>query len=192
MMPRTLPRAFLLALGALAGRARGAGLSWSDWDRRQVCSPLDYATPADEAELVGAVRRAFDANATLKVVGAGHSFSAIALTDGHMVSLDAMDRVVRVENASGAAARSLVTVQGGMRLRDLNAALEARGLALENLGATCEQSVAGATATGTHGTGRLLGSLSTQIVSLRLVASNGSALTPTSEAPSPPLSCSPP
>ena len=93
-----------------------------------------------------------------------------------MVSLDAMDRVVRVENASGAAARSLVTVQGGMRLRDLNAALEARGLALENLGATCEQSVAGATATGTHGTGRLLGSLSTQIVSLRLVTANGSVV----------------
>lgn len=51
--------------------------------------------------------------------------------------------------------------------------LEELGLALENMGATAAQSIAGATATGTHGTGRLLGSMSTQIVALRMVLANG-------------------
>lgn len=46
-------------------------------------------------------------------------------------------------------------------------------MALENLGATAEQSLAGATATGTHGTGRRTGSMSTQIVALRMVLANG-------------------
>lgn len=78
-----------------------------------------------------------------------------------------------------------VTVRGGMRLRDLNAALEEEGLALINLGATAAQSIAGATATGTHGTGRELGSMSTQIVGMRIVDGQGQLHTidETSEVP---------
>ena len=54
---RPMPRTLLLpALAALIRRARGEGLTWSDWDKRQVCSPLDYSAPADEAALVAAVR----------------------------------------------------------------------------------------------------------------------------------------
>ena len=171
------------AVLSLAPRCRGEGLLWEDWDRRQVCRPASYAVPADEAALVAAVRAAANANATLKVVGAGHSFSAIALADegGHMISLDAMSSLVSVDEAA-----MEVTVEAGMRLHDLNAALDARGLALANLGATCEQSVAGATATGTHGTGRLLGSTATFITAVRLVAANGSVVV-ASRAESPKL-----
>ena len=66
-----------------------------------------------------------------------------------------------------------VTVQAGIRLHDLNSQLENLGLALVNMGATCQQSIAGATQTGTHGTGRLLGSMSTQIIGMRLLLANG-------------------
>lgn len=58
---------------------------------------------------------------------------------------------------------SWVTVGAGIRLYDLNERLESLGLSLENMGATAEQSLAGATATGTHGTGSHLGSMSTQV-----------------------------
>ena len=61
----------------------------------------------------------------------------------------------------------------GTRLRDLNTALEEQGLALENLGACAAQSIAGAVATGTHGTGRELGSMSTQLRGLRIIDAQG-------------------
>ena len=68
---------------------------------------------------------------------------------------------------------SLVEVQAGIRLRDFNNELEKMGLSMLNLGATAAQSVAGATATGTHGTGTKLGSISTQISAMRLIDSFG-------------------
>eukprot|EP00928_Gymnodinium_smaydae_P046542 TRINITY_DN31009_c0_g1_i1.p1 TRINITY_DN31009_c0_g1~~TRINITY_DN31009_c0_g1_i1.p1 ORF type:complete len:477 (+),score=59.98 TRINITY_DN31009_c0_g1_i1:43-1431(+) len=149
--------------------AISTGIRWEDWDRRQVCYPTEYLTPSHEAELVSAVQAANDAGEQVKVVGAGHSFSAIALTNGRMISLDRMKRVLHQEG-------TLVRVQAGIRLYELNAELERRGLSLENLGATCEQSLAGATATGTHGTGRLLGNLASRIESVRLVIANGSVV----------------
>lgn len=166
-------RAVLLgvALGLPLG-ASGEGLVWSDWDGRQMCRPASFWTPVSEATLRDWVEYAYTANMPLKVVGAGHSFSPIALsnaTNGFMVSLDELDRIVGVDGTT-------VTVQAGIRLHALNAELEKRGLALENLGATCEQSLAGATATGTHGTGRLLGSMSTQILGLRMILVNGTVI----------------
>jgi L-gulonolactone oxidase len=163
----------MVAVAVCASIAAGEGLLWEDWDRRQVCTPVDYSMPTDEADLIAMVRAAFEAKQILKVVGAGHSFSAIALTSGHMISLDKMNAVLRVEHDN---AGTTVSVQGGIRLHDLNAELEQRGFSLSNSGATCEQSIAGATATGTHGTGRLLGSMSTQIDALRIVLANGTAV----------------
>lgn len=136
------------------------------------------------------VQQAAAAGTRLKVVGAGHSFAPIAMTNlstsatnttltapARMISLDLIVGITNVQRHVGGNNYSYVTVGAGMRLRDLNPALEAIGLALENLGATAAQSLAGATATGTHGTGRLLGSMSTQIVGLRLVLANGTVAT---------------
>jgi L-gulono-1,4-lactone dehydrogenase len=77
-----------------------------------------------------------------------------------------------------------VTVRAGSRLRDLNTAFEDIGLAFENLGSTAAQSLAGAVATGTHGTGRELGSISTQLRAIRLVDAVGAvhATSPSNEA----------
>jgi L-gulonolactone oxidase len=105
----------------------------------------------------------------VKVVGAGHSFTGIAVTDGVLVSLDRYARLLSADASTG-----LVTVQAGIRLSDLNVALAARGLALANLGDIAYQSVAGAISTATHGTGARLGGLATQVVGMRVVAGDGS------------------
>ena len=127
-------------------------LVWENWDRLQKCRPAKYHLPQSEEEVVSIVRAS--QKRPLKVVGAGHSFSSIALcsSNSDIISLDRMSSVVKADGV-------FVTVQAGIRLYELNAALEKMNLSLENTGATCEQSLAGATATGTHGTGRLLGSM---------------------------------
>ncbi len=103
----------------------------------------------------------------MRVVGHGHSFTDIACTDGHMLSLHRMRRVLRADG-------ELVEVEAGIRLRELGPALAERGLAMENLGDVDAQSLAGSLATGTHGTGARLRNLSAQVAAMRIVTADGS------------------
>jgi L-gulonolactone oxidase len=118
-----------------------------------------------------AIARATDHNWTVRVAGAGHSFSDAVLTDGLLLSLDQMNRVVDIDSSHG-----LVRIEAGITLHALNEFLAERDVALENLGDIDVQSAAGATATGTHGTGAAIKNLSAGIESLELVGADGSTL----------------
>lgn len=106
------------------------------------------------------------APAKLRLVGGDHSWSDIAATDAVRISLDGMERVLAVDGER-------VTVEAGIRIGALNAALAKRGLALSNLGSIDQQSIGGAISTATHGSGLGHGVLSTQIVGLRLLTMDG-------------------
>jgi L-gulonolactone oxidase len=140
----------------------------------QICHPKAYIQPSTVEEIVSIVRSAGAVGTQVKVVGAGHSFSSITLTDDSeealLLNLDNMNTVITAP-VSGSSSPT-VTVEAGMRVHDLNAYLLGVGYALENMGAIAVQSIAGATQTGTHGTGKGLGSMSTQIEELRLVLAN--------------------
>ena len=144
---------------------------WTNWAGNQTCAPAVVATPADEDELAAVVKEAAAAGRRVKAVGAGHSFTGAALTDGTQVRLDRYARVLSADPSSG-----LVTVQAGIRLEALNRELAAIGLAMENLGDIAYQSIAGAIATGTHGTGARIGTIATQVRGLRLVTGDGSVV----------------
>ena len=142
---------------------------WVNWSRTQRCEPAVFERPGSQAEVVAAVERAAAAGQTVRVAGAGHSFTGAVLTDDVLLSLDRMDRVLEADVATG-----LVRVEGGISLHRLSRELHLRGLALPNLGDIDAQSVAGAIATGTHGTGARLGNLSVQVEGLELVLGDGS------------------
>ncbi|MCU1497196.1 MAG: oxidoreductase, partial [Acidimicrobiales bacterium] len=141
---------------ALPGTEVRQGKVWRNFGRNQSCVPAVWERPTTEAELVEIVRRAAAAGRTVKAVGSGHSYSAIACTDGHLVDLSGYDRVLAADSATG-----VVTVEAGIPLWKLNEELAARGLALEVLGDINYQSIAGAISTGTHGRGIAFGNLST-------------------------------
>jgi L-gulono-1,4-lactone dehydrogenase len=149
---------------------------WQNWAGNQVCQPAEVRQPASEDELVAIVREAAAAGRRVKVVGAGHSFTPIACTDGVMVDLSRYGRVVGHDPATGR-----VTVQAGISLHRLCDELDQRGLALENMGDIAYQSIAGATSTATHGTGVRFGNLATGIVGMRLIDGGGTVLDCTSE-----------
>ncbi len=142
--------------------------SWSNWAGNQVCAPVSIRKPTTEAELVRIVIDAANAGQRVKCIGAGHSFTPIACTDGVMVDLSGYGRVL----GHDAEART-VTVEAGISLSTLSDALDQRGLALENMGDIGYQSIAGATATATHGTGWHFGNISSRIVGMRLIAGDG-------------------
>jgi FAD-linked oxidoreductase len=143
--------------------------TWLNWTRDQRCAPASILRPADERELVAAIRDAAGRGQTVRAAGSGHSFGDIVCTDGVLLDLSRMQRVLDVDG-------DLVTVEAGIGLRRLGQELAARGLALENQGDIDAQTLAGATATGTHGTGVRFPNLSAGIATLRLVTAAGEPL----------------
>jgi L-gulono-1,4-lactone dehydrogenase len=136
--------------------------TWTNWARQQRCAPERIETPGSEQELIRAVAGA----SRVKVAGSGHSFTDIACTDGVMVEMSRMRRVLAVDGLE-------VTVEAGITLHDLGKELRARGLAMENQGDVDPHTLAGAIATATHGTGGGFGNLSSQVVGMRLVDGTG-------------------
>ncbi|RSM97664.1 FAD-linked oxidoreductase [Nonomuraea sp. WAC 01424] len=143
---------------------------FTNWAGNQTGAPAEVRTPASVADVVQAVRDASAAGRRLRMVGTGHSFTGVALTDGIML---------RPEGLAGirSAGEDRVTVLAGTPLKVLNELLDQRGLALANMGDITEQTVAGAIQTGTHGTGRDSGGLADQVTELELVLADGSVVT---------------
>lgn len=139
--------------------------TWTNWARDQRCAPERIERPTSEAELARVVAGA----PRVRVAGSGHSFTDIACTDGVMVDLSRMDRVLAVEGTE-------VTAEAGITIRALGPALAARGLALENQGDVDAQTLAGAICTATHGTGARFGNVSSQVLRMRLVTASGSVI----------------
>ena len=146
--------------------------NWSNWDGRQYCNPQTFEKPRDLEELRGALERAGQAGRKVRVAGSGHSFTALVPTDGTLISLERMKRVLSVDPTCG-----LVRVEAGITIGELNTALDCHGLAFENLGDIDRQSLAGATATGTHGTGSRLRNLSSQLHGVELMQADGTVVT---------------
>jgi L-gulonolactone oxidase len=144
---------------------------WSNWAGEQICAPASIERPSSEQELVEIVRRAAGDGLRVRAVGSGHSFTDCACTDGVMIDMSRMQRILEVDREHG-----LVTVEGGIRLHELGPRLAAQGLALENQGDIDAQSVTGAISTATHGTGAAFQNLAARVVALRLVTATGEAL----------------
>jgi len=146
-------------------------VDWRNWAGDQSCRPAAVELPGSIEEISEAITRAAAHDRRVRVAGAGHSFSDVALTDGSQLRLDRLTGVLDVDCSSG-----LVHVQGGITIRECNVRLAEHGLALENLGDIDVQSIAGAISTATHGTGARLRNISAQVAELTLVLADGSTL----------------
>ena len=141
---------------------------WQNWSGRLRAHPAQVVLPRDEEELIRAVAQADTADSPIGVMGASHSHSPIVPTEGVLIDLSLFSGVIAVDPESGRA-----RVRGGTRISDLGAPLRDAGVALMNQGDIDRQSIAGAVATGTHGTGRTLQNLSASLLEARLILSDG-------------------
>ncbi|MDN6241657.1 D-arabinono-1,4-lactone oxidase [Corynebacterium variabile] len=142
--------------------------TWHNWSRAQTAHPQAFVQPATEAELVGVVRDAAARGLHVKTVGAGHSFTPAAVTDGVLVNLDNLTGLVHVDKDA-----MEVTFLAGTRLRDIPGLLRPHGLALANQGDVDPQSLAGALSTSTHGTGVGFTGFAGMVQGLRIVTADG-------------------
>lgn len=145
---------------AVDGQGR---MLWRNWSGIQNAYPASRLAPRDEAELAAALP---GAAAPIRAVGSGHSFTALASTSGALVSIDALAGVIRWEGDEP-------VVRAGTRLGALGPALAEKGRAMPNLPDINKQSLAGAIATGTHGTGQGLQALHGDVKALALITADG-------------------
>ncbi|MEV8066234.1 D-arabinono-1,4-lactone oxidase [Streptomyces sp. NPDC085995] len=146
--------------------------TWRNWGGNVSARPVREVAPASVEELSAAVRKAAEDGLTVKAVGTGHSFTSIAATDGVLIRPQLLTGIRSIDRDA-----MTVTVEAGTPLKRLNMALAREGLSLTNMGDIMEQTVSGATSTGTHGTGRESASIAAQIRGLELVTADGTALT---------------
>ncbi len=135
-----------------------------NWAGNLVYSTDDVRRPGSVEELQQVVRD----TPLLRALGTAHSFSTVADTSGTLVSTRHLGLRVEVDEA-----RSVAVVPGGATYAEVATVLHAQGWALHNLGSLPHISVAGACATGTHGSGPTNGSLATAVVGLELVRADG-------------------
>lgn len=117
---------------------------------------------------VDELRRLVGSEARIGVLGTGHSFNRIADTPGTMLSLADLPRAVDIDREA-----RTVRVAGGLSYAELARALQGSDLALENMASLPHISLAGACATGTHGSGRSNRVLAAAVRSLTLVSATG-------------------
>ena len=132
--------------------------------------------PDSLAALVALVQRAEREGTTIRLVGAGHAWSDVALTDGLLLEPDELGGLLALDDGClrpEAAARRLVRVLGGTHLRDLNAGLDDQDLALPNMGGYDAQTIGGVVSTSTHGSGVDFGPFPDLVRSLDLVVAGG-------------------
>jgi FAD/FMN-containing dehydrogenase len=151
--------------------------TWKNHLGNQRIDPLRIYEPRSIAEVQQIVRLARDAGVNVRAVGSGHSWSDVALTEGFLLKPTGMTRVPAPEPdfvRASWAGRRLVQAEGGTRIRELNAWLDANGMGLANLGGYDGQTLAGVTSTSTHGSGTLFGPLNDALRSLDVVVGDGS------------------
>jgi FAD-linked oxidoreductase len=146
-------------------------MTWQNWAGTASADPVRRAWPRSAEEIANAITAAGNDGLTVRALGSGHSFTPAAATSGIALDLSGWAGVIGADLDSG-----LVTVRSGTTIRDLNAALDALGLAMANLGDIDAQTVSGAISTGTHGTGAGLGGIATQVTGLQLVLGDGSVV----------------
>lgn len=137
------------------------------WAKTFFSRPELYIRPRSVEEIQKVVTLARRCRRRIVTVGSGHSPSDLTCTSSWIVNLDDFNRILNVSSDG------VVTVEAGIRLRDLGVELEKHGLTLSNLGSIDSQSIAGVIATATHGSSLKHGLLSECILSLTLTLANG-------------------
>lgn len=142
------------------------------WARTYHSRPQFYIQPHTQQEIQKITKLAQRCGRRLVVVGSTHSPSDLTLTSSWMINLDVFNGVLDIDRTN-----KTITVQAGIRVRDLNARAKEHGWTIPNLGSIDDQSIAGAIATATHGSSLKHGLLSACVKSLKIVLASGAIKT---------------
>lgn len=157
---------------------RHTGGHWDNWGGNEGFDYAEFVDAGTEDDVVGAVSRAAASGRGIRVAGSGHSFTPIVETDHTLLTMERLTGLVGTDDSALRA-----RLRGGTRLSDVGAPLWEHGMALANQGDIDAQSISGAIATGTKGSGPAFGNLSSMVRGVRLVDGAGDIVSITEDDP---------
>ena len=122
--------------------------------------PSHVYSPINKDELIDILEK--HKRGKIRVVASKHSWSGLIETEGVLIDMSHFD-YVKIQEKNH---ETSVTVGAGCKVKKLLADLNLKGLTIPSVGLIAQQTIAGATATGTHGSGKH--SLSHYIESVQL------------------------
>ena len=144
---------------------------WQNWARNVQCNPSSIEHPETEEAVIEIIKNAAAANKRVRVAGNGHSFTELDSTSETMLQLDKLQGLLEINSE-----KSTAKAWAGSSIKNLNQQLFDKGYNLINLGDIDVQSIAGSTATGTHGTGLRFGNISSQMSAFTIATADGQLL----------------
>lgn len=147
------------------GRGRKKTVRPKTFHQRDVkLEPVEIFYPKTKEELQLCILN----NERFRAIGSGHSFRGVVETDGVLISIEDMNKVLSVEG-------STVIIEAGIKIRDAIRILEKENLALRNMGNYDRQSLGGAICGGTHGTSGQgkTDTFTSSILSLKMINAKG-------------------
>lgn len=134
------------------------GAKWTNWSESYLAYPSAFYAPSSIEEVCEIVKQHATTGKTIRVTGAAHSFSPVAMPEQSALTLHNLRGLISIYKEQG-----LATFYAGTYLHEVGPLLAQYGLALSNMGDIQQQTLAGAISTGTHGTGLTLGSFSSMV-----------------------------
>ena len=152
-------------------RQEQGGVTWTNWVGNQSFVPAEIKRVASEKDVIAAVAAAAGEGRRIRTFGAGHSFSPVVETSGTLLDMSALSGLISTDRE-----KRMATTWAQTPIRAFGDALWEDGLALANQGDIDAQTIAGAIATATHGSGLQFGSFSSTLQAARLIDGSGRAL----------------
>ncbi|MCK5702321.1 MAG: FAD-binding protein [Cyclobacteriaceae bacterium] len=139
-----------------------------NWGRNIAFKAKNLVEPSSVQELQEMVQE----TGYKKGLGSTHSYNDIADSPTTQISLRKLNEVIAIDETN-----RTVTIEGGIKYEELAPKLHERGFALFNLASLPQVTVAGACATGTHGSGTGNGSLATVVRAMEFCTMEGELIT---------------
>jgi FAD binding domain-containing protein/PASTA domain-containing protein len=152
-----------------------SGIAWTNYPQTQSSTPYSTCRPNSLAGLVAIVKEAESAHKHVHAFGSKWSFSDCAITNDYVIDTRDLNRVLPTIKPALRAGQSLDVwyVEAGINIRNLYLSLGAKGLALQTMGGSSGQTLAGALSTGTHGGDKFMAPLSDSVLAIHLVGAGG-------------------
>ncbi|AWE07404.1 FAD-linked oxidase [Lysinibacillus sp. 2017] len=147
------------------------GQKWTNWSESYLAYPSRFFAPHTVEEVCQIVKEQALLNRTIRVTGAAHSFSPVAMPEQTALTLHHLRGLISIDKEAHTA-----TFYAGTYLYEVGPILAEYGLALINMGDIQQQTLAGAISTGTHGTGITLGSFASMVTRWGIVTGEGDYL----------------
>ncbi|PZP33739.1 MAG: FAD-linked oxidase, partial [Kocuria rhizophila] len=146
--------------------------TWRSWGKNLTVQPAAIVRPENTDQVEQVLRDAAAQGLRVRPAGSGQSFSPLVPTSDVLLDATALTGLSSIDTE-----KQQATFFGGTTIQQISHILEENGLALANMPDFTGQTIAGAIATGTHGTGLGQPSLSEQIIEITIATPSGELIT---------------